>query len=1475
VGPVPIFSAGSASVSIVPDFSGAQKAIGEFFARQSDIKVKVTPDLAGADVARTEAELNAMHGTAKVEVDRDFLGNSIATAFAEAFSRSGLDKLGSVVSAAISPTLITAAAGALTELAAAASQAVGILALAPAAIAAIAAPAAVVAIGVHGIGDAFKAIDTGNADKIAAAMANLAPAAQNLVVQVHALGPAWTSLRLDVQQSLLNGVGTAVTNLANVALPILHTGLVGIAAAMNEGLLATMTALQGQGANFATLFTNIGASLRVAAGAAAPLVEAFGTLGAVGSQFLPVLAQGFVNVATAFNNWVQRIADSGQLVVIIQNAINVIEQLGRIAGDVISVVSGIFTAALPYGNAMLSLLEHLTGSLAAFVHSTEGQSALATFFGDINQAVAQLIIPLEQVVQVIIADVLPAIGQFAALLAPIAGTLLVQLAAVLTQVAGILPPVVSVMAALFSAMAPLIPVIGTLITTLLPPLVVFFGQLAPIIGQVATILGGALLQAAAAIAPILPQLGDAFIKILNALLPLVPPLLQIAQQLLPPLLSVVSALIPVVQGLVDVFVPLIQTLLKIVDATVLPFLVGLINGFAAGLKVLAGWLGPLAPVLQAIAIAVGVWTAAQWLLNIAMDANPIGIIILAIGALITVIGLIATHLDEIKAIWNAAWAAIKDFFEATWNAIRDFFVGIWTAIVNWFNGVIASFVSTWQGVWTGIRDFFVGIWNAISTFAQTIWSAIAGFFANAWNSFTAAWSNFWNSIFAFFQNIWNSLVAWAQSVWNSLAAFFTNAWNSFTAAWSNFWNAIFAFFQNLWNTLVSWIQNLWNSLASWFAGVWNAFTGAWTAFWNGILSFFQGLWNGLVSWVQGVWNGLASWFSGVWATFKDAWDGFWDGVSKKFNDIWNGIKDFAQTVWDDIKAIIATPINFVIRYILNDGLFKAWNAVNDFLHLPWHINDLALISGFAGGGYTGDTGVFGTGDREDPAGIVHAREFVFTANQVDNAGGPNAMYAMASQLDSGFARGGLVRQQASDPQTHLNSYVVPPTIAPRVQHFLDALSAGQAEAVQATGGFDALGPGFYYGGYADPISAGVAFAAQQNGKPYIWGGVGPTGYDCSGFQSAITNVLRNATNPYHRVGTTADFPWAGFTSGLTSAYAVGATKDAGGGVGHMAATLNGMNAESGGAHNNVAWGGPAAGATASLFNIHASLPQVGGVFTPGVSGGTTGGTTILPVLGKILTSAADVLAFLTDSITGGTSQLEGQPAGGNWLHVLAGVPKTLLGGLWGIVKDAVGGFFSAVTNPASGNPTTNAGLLDQAMAVANLMYGWNSAADRTATNYIVSNESGWNPTAQNPTSTASGLWQQIDSTWIANRPVGETAPHMKGATTNNQDHAGFKYIHDRYKTLPAAQAYWAAHHYYDEGGWLPPGHTSIYNGTGQFEAVLNSAQQTALTHVMSSRPDGGDTLVEVYIGNERLDGHIDRRITHQQSQDARTIRSYR
>ena len=123
----------------------------------------------------------------------------------------------------------------------------------------------------------------------------------------------------------------------------------------------------------------------------------------------------------------------------------------------------------------------------------------------------------------------------------------------------------------------------------------------------------------------------------------------------------------------------------------------------------------------------------------------------------------------------------------------------------------------------------------------------------------------------------------------------------------------------------------------------------------------------------------------------------------------------------------------------------------------------------------------------------------------------------------------------------------------------------------------------------------LKFARSQVGKPYSWGGVGPGGYDCSGFMSAITNIIRGK-NPHSRVGATASFPWAGFTPGVAKGFTIGSTKNYGGsGVGHMAGTLNKVNVESAGGVG-VRVGGSARGYRDSGFTNFAGLAK-GGLVT--------------------------------------------------------------------------------------------------------------------------------------------------------------------------------------------------------------------------------------------------------------------------------------
>lgn len=67
-----------------------------------------------------------------------------------------------------------------------------------------------------------------------------------------------------------------------------------------------------------------------------------------------------------------------------------------------------------------------------------------------------------------------------------------------------------------------------------------------------------------------------------------------------------------------------------------------------------------------------------------------------------------------------------------------------------------------------------------------------------------------------------------------------------------------------------------------------------------------------------------------------------------------------------------------------------------------------------------------------------------------------------------------------------------------------------------------------------------------------------------------------------------------------------------------------------------------------------------------------------------------------------------------------------------------------------------------------------------ALNAVVQRESGWNPTAQNPTSTAYGIGQFLDSTW-------QGAGSQKTSDPYQQINAMLAYIGQRYGTPEAAQ----------------------------------------------------------------------------------------
>ncbi|NFA11344.1 phage tail tape measure protein, partial [Clostridium botulinum] len=167
---------------------------------------------------------------------------------------------------------------------------------------------------------------------------------------------------------------------------------------------------------------------------------------------------------------------------------------------------------------------------------------------------------------------------------------------------------------------------------------------------------------------------------------------------------------------------------KIIDALAwimdnASFIASGIAGIGTALMVLnvANMIMGLVEAFKAFKAANEGATVAQWLLNAAMAANPIGLVVSIIAGLIAgIIVLWNTNEDFRNAVIDA-WNAILGAAQAVWGAIVDFFTvdipAAWQSLLDFFNGVPGWFAD----LWTTIQQAFVDGWNAIvNFFTQTI-----------------------------------------------------------------------------------------------------------------------------------------------------------------------------------------------------------------------------------------------------------------------------------------------------------------------------------------------------------------------------------------------------------------------------------------------------------------------------------------------------------------------------------------------------------------------------------------------------------------------------------------------------------------------------------------------------------------------------------------------------------------------------------
>lgn len=328
------------------------------------------------------------------------------------------------------------------------------------------------------------------------------------------------------------------------------------------------------------------------------------------------------------------------------------------------------------------------------------------------------------------------------------------------------------------------------------------------------------------------------------------------------------------------------------------------------------------------------------------------------------VGVVAT-------VFVVAFMAISAIVKFVVNEFMTMVLPKWIAAFEMLKGAAKFVWDVMVQVWEGIKTAVNVVVAWFASWAVPVWNAAVTVFVMFAERMRAQLAAVWAAVQAVVKTVVDWFMSWAVPAWNLAVAVLTAYAERMRAQLAAIWAAVRAAIDVVVAWFVSVAMTTWNNAVTVFLTVARGMQATIGIIWAAIQAVIKAVSDWFVTNVVPRWN--AAWET-VRAALGAGWSWMRDNVWKPLEDrvkaipgIFNNMVKLVKSAWGQFEDVAKKPVRFVIDTIIVDGIARAWNMVADKLSLPkWDIQKVSWDTG----GWTGP------GSKYQPAGIVHADEYV-------------------------------------------------------------------------------------------------------------------------------------------------------------------------------------------------------------------------------------------------------------------------------------------------------------------------------------------------------------------------------------------------------------------------------------------------------------------------------------------------------------------